>query len=88
MPMRVIGELHRFVSHGRAMEYVRLGWLPLPSLDGTHHGEFKVHLVWLCSCEAAEPDPLKARQLAMANLRLQKDQQFRRRQLARSFSRR
>jgi hypothetical protein len=70
------------------MEYVRLGWLPLPSLYGTHHGEFKVHVVWLCSCEATEPDPLKGRQLAMANLRLEKDRQFRHRQSARSFRRR
>lgn len=32
------------------MDYVKMGWLPLPSLDGTHHGDWSVHMAWICDC--------------------------------------
>lgn len=47
--------LHRFVRHYAALDYLRLGWLVLPSLDGTSHGQWSVHCVWLCSCKPVEP---------------------------------
>ena len=43
--------LHRFVPHHQAMDYVRLGWLPLPSLRQTPHDAYSVHVIWLCDCE-------------------------------------
>ena len=33
------GSEHRFVPLDQAMDWVKLGWIPLPSLDGTHHGQ-------------------------------------------------
>ena len=78
----VLGELHRFVPVDRVIEFVRLGWLPLPTLAGTHHGEFKVHVVWLCCCGAKEPDPHTARALARASIRASKEREFRHRQIA------
>lgn len=47
--------LHRFVRHADALDYCRLGWLVLPSLDGTHHGAWSVHCVWLCACDPVVP---------------------------------
>jgi hypothetical protein len=47
--------LHRWVRHHVAMDYVRLGWLPLSTLDGTSHGAWSIHVVWLCSCKPIEP---------------------------------
>ena len=46
---------HRFVPIHRCADYVALGWLPLPSLDGTPHGRWSVHMTWLCGCEPIEP---------------------------------
>jgi hypothetical protein len=51
---------HRWVRHHRVMDYLRLGWLALPSLDGTHHGCWSVHCIWLCNCEAVEPREILA----------------------------
>jgi hypothetical protein len=79
--MQVLGGLHRFVRMERTMEFVRLGWLPLPSLVGTHHGD-KVHVVWLCCCGAKEPDPRAGREAARMTLRAQQEQRFRHCQLA------
>ena len=42
--------LHRFVPLADAMDYVLLGWMPRPSLQGTHHGDYSVHIAWLCEC--------------------------------------
>jgi hypothetical protein len=47
--------LHRWVIHERVPDYVRLGWLALPSLEGTSHGIYSAHCVWLCQCRSAEP---------------------------------
>ncbi len=41
---------HRFVRTDRALDWLRLGWMPLPSLAGTHHGAWSVHCVWICGC--------------------------------------
>lgn len=41
---------HRYATFDKAMDYVRLGWMPLPTLDGTPHGRWSVHLIWLCNC--------------------------------------
>lgn len=46
---------HRFVLHDVVPDYLRLGWLALSSLEGTHHGFWSAHCVWLCGCKAAEP---------------------------------
>ena len=47
--------LHRYAPIAKAMDYVRMGWLPLPSLKGTHHGRYAVHMIWLCACKAPQP---------------------------------
>jgi hypothetical protein len=49
------GGIHRMVRHEHAMDYVLLGWLPLDSLDGTVHGAWSIHMVWLCPCTPVEP---------------------------------
>ena len=51
----MIGSIHRFVRFHQAEDYLRLGWLPLPSLRGTHHGDWSVHMAWLCDCPPIEP---------------------------------
>jgi hypothetical protein len=43
-------EIHRFVTFDRAMAYVQMGYVPLPSLVGTHHGTWAVHMMWRCCC--------------------------------------
>jgi hypothetical protein len=47
---------HRWVRHADALDYVMLGWVPLPTLNGTTHGHWSVHVVWMCRCrEPVEP---------------------------------
>jgi hypothetical protein len=46
---------HRWVPHHRLPDYMRLGWLALPSLEGTSHGLYSCHCVWLCGCRYVEP---------------------------------
>ena len=46
---------HRWVIHERVPAYLLLGWIALPSLEGTHHGRWSVHCVWLCGCACVEP---------------------------------
>jgi hypothetical protein len=77
-------EVHRFVPVGRAMEWVRLGWLPLPTLADTHHADYRVHVVWLCCCGVKDdpPSPVGQRTAAHANVRLAKEQAFRHRHIA------
>jgi hypothetical protein len=48
---------HRWVRISRADDYLRLGWLPLPTLEHTPHGAYSVHMAWLCNCKAVEPRP-------------------------------
>jgi hypothetical protein len=47
--------VHRWVRHELAMDYIRLGWLPLPTLQETPHGQWSTHLAWLCPCPAPDP---------------------------------
>ena len=47
--------IHRWAKLYQAMDYCRLGWMPLPTLNGTPHGHWAVHMIWLCSCEVKEP---------------------------------
>lgn len=49
--------VHRFIPLTRVPDYLRLGWLALPTLEGTHHGFWSVHLVWLCGCDVVDPRP-------------------------------
>ena len=46
---------HRWVIFSRAADYLRLGWLAMPTLRGTHHGDWSVHMAWLCECKPVEP---------------------------------
>ena len=47
--------LHRWVQHDRVADYLRLGWLALPTLESTWHGVYAAHCVWLCGCPLVEP---------------------------------
>jgi hypothetical protein len=47
--------LHRWVIFDRVPDYLRLGWLALPTLEGTGHGLYSAHCIWLCGCRAVEP---------------------------------
>jgi hypothetical protein len=47
--------MHRFVLHHLVPEYLRLGWMALPSLEGTGHGIYSAHCIWLCDCQWVEP---------------------------------
>ena len=46
---------HRWVLHRYVDDYLRLGWMALPTLVGTHHGAWSTHCVWLCDCKLIEP---------------------------------
>ncbi len=46
---------HRWVLHHRVPDYLRCGWLALPTLEGTHHGLWSVHCIWLCGCHPPYP---------------------------------
>jgi hypothetical protein len=46
---------HRWVSHAQVPDYLRLGWLALSTLDGTSHGIYAAHCIWLCGCKLVEP---------------------------------
>ena len=46
---------HRYVLHHRVPDYLLLGWMAFPTLDGTHHGFWSVHCAWLCDCKPVEP---------------------------------
>jgi hypothetical protein len=47
---------HRLVSFSKIDDYLRLGWILRDSLRGTPHGDWAVHLEWICDC----PMPLPA----------------------------
>lgn len=47
--------LHRWVTHEHVPDYLLIGWLALPTLEGTGHGFYSVHCVWLCGCKCVEP---------------------------------
>jgi len=50
----MIYTLTRFVRIPYALDYCRMGWMPLPTLAGTYHGNFSVHMAWLCDCAPAK----------------------------------
>ena len=47
---------HRWVIDEFVADYLRLGWMALPSLEGTSHGIYSVHCIWLCGCHVVEPN--------------------------------
>lgn len=53
--MTISATVHRWALHAQVEDYLRLGWLALPSLEGTSHGQWSAHLVWLCECKPTEP---------------------------------
>jgi hypothetical protein len=46
---------HRWVIHARVPDYLLCGWMALPTLEGTGHGIYSAHCVWLCGCKMSEP---------------------------------
>ena len=48
-------ETVHFVRHSAADDWIMLGWLPLPDLDGTHHGDWSVLMKWCCECKPPIP---------------------------------
>ena len=44
--------LHRYAPIAKAMDYIRLGWMPQPTLSDTLHGDYSVHVSALpiCAC--------------------------------------
>lgn len=46
---------HRWVLHDRVPDYLLIGWLALPTLEGTGHGIYSAHCAWLCECKPIEP---------------------------------
>lgn len=52
--------IHRYVRLERVPEYLVLGWIAYPTLNGTHHGFWSAHLAWLCSCNVVEPVTVSA----------------------------
>lgn len=39
-----------YVPIAQADDYLRLGWIPRPYLDGTNHGLYSIYMEWLCEC--------------------------------------
>jgi hypothetical protein len=52
---RVIATLHKFVAIAAVPDHLRLGWMAAQALRGTYHGQYSVHMVWLCECKPLEP---------------------------------
>ena len=50
--------LHRYAPLAAAMDYCRLGWMPMLSLQGTPHERYSVHMAWPCGCLAIEPQSI------------------------------
>jgi hypothetical protein len=46
---------HRWVSHDCVPDYLLVGWMALPTLEGTGHGQWAAHCIWLCDCRMVEP---------------------------------
>lgn len=49
------GVIYRIVPHHEADDSIRIGWVPLPDLDGTTHGQWSVLMMWLCACPMRVP---------------------------------
>lgn len=46
---------HRWVINEHVPAYLALGWVAITSLEGTHHGQWSAHCIWLCNCRMVEP---------------------------------
>lgn len=44
--MSIIASVHRWVRHEHVPAYTELGWVELPTLNGTHHGAWSTHMAW------------------------------------------
>jgi hypothetical protein len=47
---------HRWVRIPEVENHLRMGWFPLRSLEGTRHGDWSVHMKWLCDCPVPGAD--------------------------------
>ena len=52
---------HRWVRIPYVEDYLRLGWVVLPTLAGTGHGLWAVHMVWGCQCGCVMREPVSVR---------------------------
>jgi hypothetical protein len=46
----VIAALHKFVRIEAVPDHLRVGWMATQALRGTYHGQYSVHMIWLCAC--------------------------------------
>lgn len=44
-----------YVRYEQAADFLRTGWLPHPSLQGTNHGNYAVLMEWPCKCPIPFP---------------------------------
>jgi hypothetical protein len=51
----MIHTIARFVRHHDVVDHLRVGWCPSAALEGTHHSEHSVLVVWMCACPVAVP---------------------------------
>lgn len=45
----------RLIRHDSVLDYARLGWLIVDTLEDTHHGVHAVLMAWLCECKEVTP---------------------------------
>ena len=53
--MRCMPHFFKYVRHDDVDLYLALGWCPSDALAGTHHGEWAVLMLWICSCQCPMP---------------------------------
>ena len=51
----MIARFAQYVPHHRALDFMRLGWVPTAALAGCHHGFDSVLMLWQCTCPVALP---------------------------------
>lgn len=44
-----------FVRHPEVLDWLRVGWIARPALEGTHHGQWSALCEWLCDCTPVRP---------------------------------
>lgn len=49
--------IFRYVPHHRVPDFMKLGWLPHDSFEGTNHGNYSTLMEFICSC-GMEPTSL------------------------------
>lgn len=47
--------VYRYVTFEKLPDYLALGWVAHPALEGCHHGYYGVLAEWLCDCKLVEP---------------------------------